>query len=93
MDGLIDCYRAYGKTITNLMKHTDVRFVNAEESKPLINSPRYKSLTELDDDLFEIEMAKSIIKWNLPNQVNISLLISNSPNSEFTRVLFLYGSL
>eukprot|EP00745_Piridium_sociabile_P036621 TRINITY_DN66001_c0_g2_i1.p4 TRINITY_DN66001_c0_g2~~TRINITY_DN66001_c0_g2_i1.p4 ORF type:complete len:168 (-),score=21.13 TRINITY_DN66001_c0_g2_i1:551-1054(-) len=45
---------AYGKTITNLAKHTVVRYVNGEETGKLINEPRFRKLTPLTEDLTEV---------------------------------------
>ena len=64
---------AYGKTISNPMKHTDIKFGNKDKSQRFINEPFFKKATELGEDLYEIEMGKSHINWNLPNQVSIDM--------------------
>ncbi|KAL8613898.1 hypothetical protein ACOMHN_032888 [Nucella lapillus] len=60
---------AYGKTITNLTKHTDVIYADKEEAERLVNKPLLKKLTTLTDDVTEVELGKSKIRWHLPNQI------------------------
>ena len=55
------------------MKHTDIKFANKDKSQRFINEPFFKKATELGEDLYEIEMGKSHINWNLPNQVSIDM--------------------
>ena len=63
------CYR-YGKTLTNLAKHTDIQYVQDEKAvQKLVNDPRFRQLTELTDSLTEIEVAKKKINWNLPSAI------------------------
>ncbi|KAK7093429.1 hypothetical protein V1264_007188 [Littorina saxatilis] len=61
---------AYGKTLTNLAKHTDVVYTDDETTiKKLINSNRFRKLTHLTDDLVEVESTKATVRWNLPNVI------------------------
>lgn len=61
---------AYGKTITNLTKHRDITFLTDEsEVSKRVNNPLFQKLTSLNDDLVEVEMSKSRLRWNLPNQI------------------------
>ena len=49
------------------MKHRDVKYVSGEKNaRILVNDPRFISLTELGDDVFEIEMKKSSINLDMP---------------------------
>lgn len=60
----------YGKTLTNLAKHTDVVYTDDETTiKKLINSNRFRKLTHLTDDLVEVESTKATVRWNLPNVI------------------------
>ena len=58
---------AYGKTLENLAKHHEV--VYTDEPDQYIKKPLFRKLTELDETIYEVEMAKSKILWNLPLQI------------------------
>ena len=57
---------AYGKTITNKDKHQDMYFCDDEDAPKKINEPQFRQLNMIHEDLYEIEMAKKKIKYNLP---------------------------
>jgi hypothetical protein len=46
---------AYGKTLTNKAKHIDVSYCRGYDTMMLINSPLFKKMTQVADDLFEVE--------------------------------------
>ena len=61
---------SYGRLITNVAKFSTVDYVNDEKTaRESINDSAFKSLKELESDLFEIEKRKKIVTWNLPNHV------------------------
>jgi len=60
---------AYGKTLTNVAKHRDIYYVRCQDAQTLIKNKCFRKLTELTDDLVEIEMAKKRIQWHLPLQI------------------------
>ncbi|XP_070178816.1 uncharacterized protein, partial [Littorina saxatilis] len=60
---------AYGKTITNIAKHTDVSFTDKKRAQKLINDSLFRKLTPLTEKVFEVEMTKSTLNWNLPLQI------------------------
>ena len=60
---------AYGKTITNIAKHTDVKYTDQEKAQKHVNDPLFRKLTPLTESVFEVEMAKSKLNWNLPLQI------------------------
>ena len=61
---------SYGRLITNVSKFTTVEYVDDEKSATeFINDKSFKSLKELEKDLFEIEKRKKTVAWNLPNHV------------------------
>lgn len=62
--GIGNC--GYGKAATNLLKQNDVRYVRPQDSAHLINTPLFRKLTQLHEDLEEIELAKKKVVWNLP---------------------------
>jgi hypothetical protein len=60
---------AYGSLLLDKSRHTDVLYVSGRHEACLkANEPRYKSMTELDDDQFEIEMSKKKIALDMPIQ-------------------------
>jgi hypothetical protein len=71
---LADTYKllgnsAYGKTLTNLTNHRDVHYVTSDKTSKLVNEPRFQKLTELTEEVCEVEMAKKNINWGLPLQI------------------------
>ncbi|XP_025085055.1 uncharacterized protein LOC112558684 isoform X2 [Pomacea canaliculata] len=60
---------AYGKTLTNIARHCDIYYVGDSDCEKLINDSRFQKLTELTEDLYEVEMAKKNINWGLPLQI------------------------
>ena len=60
---------AYGKTITNIAKHTDVSYTDEKGTQKLVNDSLFRTLTPLTEHVFEVEMAKSKLNWNLPLQI------------------------
>jgi hypothetical protein len=58
---------SYGGLLVNKSKHTDVEFIRGKQQvKLLANQPRYKDMTLLDEDLFEVQMAKKVINQDIP---------------------------
>ena len=55
--------------MTNLGKHRDVRYVHPDQVPGLVNNPRFQKLTELSQNVVEVEMDKRTVKWNLPLQI------------------------
>ena len=60
---------AYGKTLTNILHHCDVTFVNDVDAQKKVNSPLFKKLTPLSDNWNEVETKKEVLKHNLPLQI------------------------
>ena len=57
---------AYGKTITNKDRHRDVQFCDDDEAPKKVNEPQFRQLNVLSEDLYEVELAKKKIKYDLP---------------------------
>ena len=58
---------AYGSLIMDKEKHRTVKYVlGKDEACKCVNQPVFRKLSELDDDLYEIESAKKSIKLDLP---------------------------
>ena len=61
---------AYGKVLTNVEKHREIHYVSSPQKvSKLVNTPRFQKLTELTENLVEVEMKKKRVEWNLPIQI------------------------
>ncbi|GFN74662.1 hypothetical protein PoB_000116800 [Plakobranchus ocellatus] len=61
---------AYGKSLENLENRRDVAYSMGMDVGKLVNSRLFRTCTPLDhNDLFEVESAKSKVRWNLPLQI------------------------
>ncbi len=56
----------YGKTITNKSKHRNIKFCLDEQASMLVNEPWFRQLNVLQENLYEVEMAKKVIQYDLP---------------------------
>ena len=56
----------YGKTVTNVDRHRDVKYCNEIGTSSLINNKRFRQLNVVTDDAYEIEINKSVVKYTLP---------------------------
>ncbi len=59
----------YGKTITNKDKHRQIAYCDDKEAPNKVNEVQFRQLNALDDDLYEVEMAKKVIKYDLPEHI------------------------
>ena len=58
---------AYGSLIMDKEKHQQIKYVKTKkEACGAVNLPTFRKITELDNDLFEVELAKKRIVLNLP---------------------------
>lgn len=56
-------------------KHTDVKYVSGVKTAgKYVNNKRFRRLTELDDETFELSMAKSKITLDMPIQIGFFIL-------------------
>jgi hypothetical protein len=60
---------SYGKTITNQLKHRDVKFCDDGSVSRLVNSAFFRQLDPIDEETYEIQSAKKRINLNLPIQI------------------------
>ena len=66
---------AFGGTIINKEKHRTIKCMKGfKTSCEAVNNPRFQSLTELENDLFEAEFTKSRIEMNTPIQLGYAIL-------------------
>ena len=56
----------YGKTVTNLGRHRDVKYCTKRGAAILINNRRFRQLNVVDEDVYEIAMNKRSVSYSLP---------------------------
>ena len=56
----------YGKTVTNVDRHRDIKYCTEVGTSALISNKRFRQLDVMTDDAYEIEMNKSVVKYDLP---------------------------
>ena len=57
---------AYGKTVTNVDRHRDIKYSTEVGTSALVNNKRFRQLDVFAEDAYEIEMNKSVVKYTLP---------------------------
>ena len=66
---------AYGSLLMNKAKHRSHVYVKGDHQMKLkVNDPRFRHLTHLDDDVFEVELAKTRITYNTCNLLGYFVL-------------------
>ena len=66
---------AYGSVLMDREKHVKVSFrTDVWSVQQSINSPRFRSLNEISDSLFEVSSAKPSVRLDLPVQVGFQIL-------------------
>ena len=63
----------YGKTVTNVDRHRDVKYCTEIGTSALINNKRFRQLDVVTEDAYEIEMNKSVVKYTLPLHIGFSV--------------------
>ena len=61
----------YGKTVTNVDRHHDVKYCTEVGTSALINNKRFRQLDVVTDDAYEIELNKSVVKYTLPLHIGL----------------------
>ena len=65
----------YGKTMENVRKHRDIKFVSTDsERKKLVSEPNYHNCKQFSESLMAIEMKKTEIHMNKPVYVGQAVL-------------------
>ena len=64
----------YGKTVTNVDRHRDIKYCTDIGTSALINNKRFRQLDVVAEDAYEIEMNKSFVKYTLP--LHIGFVVS-----------------
>ena len=75
----MSCYNfrnsAYSSLLMSKEKHTGIIYVrDSYQARVKVNNPRFKALTELDNDVYEIETSKKHISLDLPIQLGFFIL-------------------
>ena len=65
---------SYGKFITNNEKHSDTVFANEYGARLKINSPNFRRLEEMDDDVYQVESLSASVKIDLPLVIGLFVL-------------------
>ncbi|XP_071797162.1 uncharacterized protein [Asterias amurensis] len=60
---------AYGKTVTDQERHMNVRVCTDADAPRYVNNSHFRALHSLDDELYECDMTKKVIRFNLPLQI------------------------
>ena len=65
----------FGKTMENLRKHRDIKFVKTDKKRnKLVSVPNFHTMKLIDDNLALIEMKKVKVKMNKPVYLGLSIL-------------------
>ena len=57
----------FGKTMENVRKHRDIKFVTTEEKRiKLVSEPNYHRKKQFSENLLAIEMKRTKVKMNKP---------------------------
>ena len=60
---------AYGKTVTNVDKHRDVRYCTEVGTSRLISNKRFRQLDVVTDDAYEVTSSKARVTYDLPHHI------------------------
>ena len=63
----------YGKTITNVFKHSKISYATNKNISKKINNRTFKDLEKLHGDNYEVDSSLSEIKINLPLQIGLAV--------------------
>ena len=59
----------YGKTITNKTKHRDIKYCLESQAAEMVNKAQFRQLNMLTQEVYEVELAKKVIRYDLPLQI------------------------
>ena len=60
---------AYGKTVTNVDKHRDVRYCTEVGTSSCINNKRFRQLDVVAEDAYEVTSNKARVTYDLPHHI------------------------
>ena len=59
---MLEIKKTNAKQLQTKKKHLDVKYVDSDQAKELINDKRFKAVNEIKENLYEIEMMKRRIQ-------------------------------
>ena len=62
---------AYGKTVTNIDRHRNVRYCTEVGTSLLINNKRFRQLDVVTDDAYEVTASKARLTYDLPLHIGL----------------------
>ena len=66
---------AFGKTMENVRKHTNIKLVTTDEKRnKLVSEPNYHTTKHFSENLLAIKMKKTKVKMNKPVYLRMSIL-------------------
>ena len=66
---------SYGSLLMDKEKHQQIKYLRSKEQATLrVKHPRFRSMTEMSDDLFEMHMQKPRINLDLPVYLGVQIL-------------------
>ena len=60
---------AYGKTVTNVDRHCDVKYFTEGGTSTLISNKRFRQLDVVTDDAYEVTSSKARVTYDLPHHI------------------------
>ena len=60
---------AYGKTVTNIDRHRDVRYCTEVGTSACVNNKRFRQLDIVADDAYEVTSSKPRVTYDLPHYI------------------------
>ena len=60
---------SYGKTITDQERHRELQFCEKTKASRLRNKPFFRQIDQIDENTYEVHVAREKIKLNLPMQI------------------------
>ena len=60
---------SYGKTLTNIERFTETKYMHPDKAAKLIRKPQFKAVREMSPSLQEVQLSKKKVCWNLPAQI------------------------
>ena len=60
---------AYGKTVTNVDRHRDVKYCTEGGTSTLISNKRFRQLDVVTDDAYEVTSSKARVTYDLPHHI------------------------
>ena len=60
---------AYGKTVTNVDRHHDVKYCTEVGTSALIDNKRFRQLDVVTDDAYEVTSSKARVTYDLPHHI------------------------